>query len=94
MTLKLAAVAALIAFALPCGARADVSAQRAVSVDPTLSHPIGHPLAGDRVARRSRPLKKVSPDAPRGAPPGPEYCWYYIDRSTRTPGFWDLCRGR
>jgi hypothetical protein len=27
-----------------------------------------------------------------GPPPGPGYCWHYIDRSTRAPGFWDMCR--
>ena len=29
-----------------------------------------------------------------GVPPGPGYCWYYIDRATRSPGFWGLCRGQ
>lgn len=28
-----------------------------------------------------------------GPPPGPAYCWFYID-PTRTKGFWDLCPPR
>jgi hypothetical protein len=86
---KLAALSALAALAL-CGARADVLAQRAVSGDSALR---GRPLADTRIARGSRPPKRAI-GAPRGAPPGPGYCWYYIDRSTGAPGFWDLCRGR
>jgi hypothetical protein len=26
-----------------------------------------------------------------GAPPAPNYCWYYTDESRRT-GFWDVCQ--
>ena len=48
------------------------------------------------LAHRAAAAHKMRPPlaAPPGPPPGPGYCWYYIDRSTRAPGFWDMCRER
>jgi hypothetical protein len=94
---KLVTTAALIAFALCRDARADLRAQHAVSFGPVLSMLVGDRPAGAHVARGSRRAERaVSTRAPisRGEPPGPGYCWYYINQSTGTPGFWDLCRGR
>ena len=47
-------------------------------------------------AHKARPPLAARGPAARspGPPPGPGYCWYYIDRSTRAPGFWDMCRER
>jgi len=58
----------------------------------TLHAIAAHPAAARRASRSRRAAARV-PFSP-GPPPGSGYCWYFIDRSTQSPGFWDLCRGR
>jgi hypothetical protein len=92
------AAAALIGLALCHDAMADDRAKPAAAMGPTFAHADSHRLttrpAATHVARRPRQAGTTGDAARRGAPPGAGYCWYYIDRSNRTPGFWDLCRGR
>jgi len=91
------AVAAMIWLA-PCqGATAGdgVAGCRLTLVSATVHKSDARP-AGVRRARRSRAVPTPGTGSFRtpGTPPGPGYCWYYIDRSTGAPGFWDICRGR
>jgi hypothetical protein len=90
------AITAFIAFALFQGATPALPAELAAAVVPALAVPAAHRLARAHAARGSRPARAARPRAAvsPGPPPGPGYCWYYIDRSTGAPGFWDLCRGR
>jgi hypothetical protein len=75
---KTFAVAVLIGLALCHAAMAD---RRATVTATVFARAVSHKITTRRTA------------AP-GVPPGAGYCWYYIDRRSRTPGFWDLCRGR
>jgi hypothetical protein len=82
-------VASLIALALCHDAAAGLGTQRSAAIAVT------HRAAGAHAARRSRPAAaQTRPIFSPGPPPEPGYCWYYIDRATRSPGFWDLCRQR
>jgi hypothetical protein len=94
---KTFAVAVLVGLAFCHAAMADSRAERAsrstlarVAPQKIMAH-----AAAAHGARRSRPAPaRERAKVPAGAPPGPGYCWYAIDRSTGNPGFWDLCRGR
>src|SRR6266403_1983322 len=91
---KTFAVAALIGLALGHDAMADDRAKHTAAMGSTFARAGPHHIttrpAATHVARRPRSAETAG----NGAPPGAGYCWYYIDRSNRTPGFWDLCRGR
>jgi hypothetical protein len=95
---KIFAVVALIGLALGHDAMADDRAKPTAAMGSTFARAGPQQMttrpAAPHVARRSRPAGTAGDAERRGAHPGAGYCWYYIDRSNRTPGFWDLCRGR
>jgi len=98
MSAKTFTAAALIGLALGHDAMADDRANPPAAMGSAFARAVPHRLttrpAATHVARRSRPAGTAGDAERRRAPPGAGYCWYYIDRSNRTPGFWDLCRGR
>jgi hypothetical protein len=85
--------AALIAIARCGDAMASLATQRPAAARSTPAIHGAHHTAGAHAPRRSRPAAARTLASP-GPPPAPGYCWYYIDRATRAPGFWDLCRER
>jgi len=95
---KIFAVVALIGLALGHDAMADDRAKHTAPMGSTFARAGPHRMmtrpAAAHVVRRSRPAGMAGDAEHRRVPPGAGYCWYYIDRSNRTPGFWDLCRGR
>jgi len=95
---KTFAAAALIGLALGHDAMADDRANPTAAMGSTLARAGPHHIttrpAATHVARRPQSAGTAGDAERRRAPPGAGYCWYYIDRSNRTPGFWDLCRGR
>ena len=98
MSAKAFTAAALIGLALGHDAMADDRANPPAAMGSAFARAGPHRMttrpAASHVARRSRPAGTAGDAERRRAAPGAGYCWYYIDRSTRTPGFWDLCRGR
>ena len=87
--LRTVVCAALIAIALRHDAAAGLGTQRPAAI------PATHQAARAHVPRRTRPAAaRTRPIGSPGPPPEPGYCWYYIDRGTGAPGFWDLCRER
>jgi hypothetical protein len=96
---KIFAAAALIGLVFCHDAIADDRAKPWAAVRSTFAAAIPHHAtmrpANARRVKRLRPVGTAGEGGQgRGAPPGAGYCWYYVDRSSRAPGFWDLCRGR
>lgn len=86
-------VAALVALACQDGAAAGIRSERAVAGGATRAVAVAHRAAHTRRTRPTMAARGPAAQSP-GPPPGPGYCWHYIDRSTRAPGFWDMCRER
>ncbi len=88
--LTLTSASCLIALATPMSSQERVRFDQVVVQEAAARPARAHRPPRPRIAAAVRPRATLSP----GAPPGPGYCWYYIDRSTSRPGFWDICRGR
>jgi hypothetical protein len=89
---RTAIIAALLALACGDAATGGTRAGQAAGGS-TLAVAVAHREAAAHRPRAPQAARSRADRLP-GPPPGPGYCWYYIDRSTRAPGFWDMCRER